>query len=193
VVKRTLYDGQIFDISLPNCADLHITKTCTLQRAKQIQQIQPIQPFPTNSTLPNKFCIFAPDFSTPSMLLPPKNRLLLPFIWFLAITWLSTKGGVSLPGFSLIGTDKLAHAAAYALLSWLLAYAYQSRKFVILRNISVFSFVYGAFMEFVQYTFFPNRYFEVDDMLANGIGAILGVLVYRYTSKKLSKHTHTNQ
>jgi len=117
------------------------------------------------------------------MSLPPKNKLLLPFIWFLAITWLSTKGGVSLPGFSLIGTDKLAHAAAYALLSWLLANAYGSREFVVLRNISMFSFVYGAFMEFVQYTFFPNRYFEIDDMLANGIGAILGVWMYRFTRK----------
>jgi VanZ family protein len=114
------------------------------------------------------------------MNLPPKNRLLLPIIWFLTITWLSTKGGISLPGFKLIGTDKLAHAAAYALLSWLLLKAYNSKNTSVYRNVWLFAFVYGAFMEFIQFTFFPNRFFEFDDMLANGIGAGIGVLVYHF-------------
>jgi VanZ family protein len=118
------------------------------------------------------------------MLLPPKERLLLPTLWFLTITWLSTKGGISIPGFRLIATDKLGHAAAYALFAFLLVMAYNPMNNAKLRNIWLFCFVYGAFMEFIQYAFFPNRFFEFDDMLANGIGAAIVVGWYFFKNKK---------
>jgi VanZ family protein len=117
------------------------------------------------------------------MHLPPKERLLLPVIWFLTITWLSTRGGISLPHFSLIGTDKLGHAAAYGLFVWLLLVAYNERGKRYYYGVGIFAFAYGTLMEVVQYLFFPNRYFELDDMMANGFGAILGVVAYHYTSK----------
>ncbi len=78
-----------------------------------------------------------------------------------------------MPSFKLIASDKLGHAAAYGLFVWLLVMAYQPMNNSKLRNIWLFCFVYGAFMEWVQYTFFPNRFFELDDMLANGIGAAI--------------------
>lgn len=108
----------------------------------------------------------------------------MPFIWFLTITWLSTKGGISLPGFSLVGTDKLAHAGAYGLLSWLVLKAYGTASMKLYWLVGGFAFLYGALMEWVQFTWFPNRFFEVDDMLANGIGAAGGVLFFHYVSRK---------
>ena len=103
----------------------------------------------------------------------------------MAITWLSTKGGIPLPGFSLIGTDKLAHASAYALLTFLLLRAFSVHGANLQRQGIVWLFAagYGATMEFVQATWFPNRFFEYDDMLANAIGAGLALLVWRWTKR----------
>lgn len=98
-------------------------------------------------------------------------------IWLICITWLSTKGGVALPGFRLIGADKLAHAAAYGLLAWLVLWAFPQDKLSGLFKVWLFAAGYGAAMEWVQYRFFPNRFFEFDDMLANAIGAFLALVV----------------
>lgn len=108
-------------------------------------------------------------------------------LWWLAITWLSTRGGVPLPGFSLLQTDKLAHAAAYALLVFL---CLSSLKSVSNRHYFLFfllAFCYGAIMEWVQYRFFPNRFYELDDMLANGIGAAASILVFHFWKNRKSK------
>lgn len=99
------------------------------------------------------------------------------FIWLLLITWLSTSPGVSLPGFTLISSDKLAHAAAYAVLTWLLLQGLPNafkRWNRLPRHawLCGFAIAYGALMEFVQATFFPYRVFEFDDMIANAIGAL---------------------
>ena len=112
------------------------------------------------------------------------TALIPALVWLLAITYLSTRGNVQLPKFDLLASDKLAHASAYCLLAWLalsglarvrrplaLPYAY-------CLGIFLFAAGYGALMEVVQYTFFPNRFFEVDDMIANTVGAAIGWLVF---------------
>jgi VanZ family protein len=38
---------------------------------------------------------------------------------------------------------------------------------------------YGAFMEWIQGTFFPNRSFEYDDMIANTAGVFLAIMIFR--------------
>ncbi len=38
---------------------------------------------------------------------------------------------------------------------------------------------YGILMELIQYGFFPNRYFEVQDIIANIIGSLIGLYLYR--------------
>lgn len=104
--------------------------------------------------------------------------------WLLVITLLSTKGNVPLPKFNLIGADKFGHAAAYCLLAWLIllgfTWAVPARRFGFSQALGAFLFAsgYGILMEFVQYTFFPNRFFEYDDMLANCIGAAIGWFVF---------------
>lgn len=94
-------------------------------------------------------------------------------LWLLAITWLSTRGGIPLPGFNLIGTDKLAHAAAYGLLFWTIYRAFPLQNHASALVFWLFASLYGALMEWVQFTYFPNRLFEYDDMLANAIGAFI--------------------
>lgn len=109
---------------------------------------------------------------------------LLAFFWLLAITWLSTRGGISLPGFSLIATDKLAHACSYGLLVWLILLSAKHRSTSLFVGVWAFASLYGAFMEWIQYSYFPNRFFEVDDMLANAIGAALSAAVFAITHRK---------
>lgn len=102
----------------------------------------------------------------------------LTLVWWLAITWLSTRGGVSLPSFNLLQTDKIGHAAAYALLSFLLLTVLSPTSIRKYFYVFVLAFGYGVLMEWVQYRFFPNRFFEVDDMVANGIGATCAIVFF---------------
>lgn len=109
-------------------------------------------------------------------------------LWLLVITGLSVMPGVQLPSFQLFAADKLAHAFVYGVLTWLLLRAnmrsagtgVNSRNEIIMLCISAF---YGVLMEFVQYTFIPGRFYEVDDMLANAFGCIAGWLCFKIALK----------
>jgi len=103
-------------------------------------------------------------------------------IWLAIITFLSVTSNLPLPKIELFSPDKLGHAAAYAILSWLLLWGIwksQKRNMTSFDKFLVFAFAtaYGAFMEWVQGTYFPNRFFEYDDMLANAAGAFWAVLL----------------
>lgn len=115
-------------------------------------------------------------------------RAFLPALaWLIAITYLSATPAVQLPRFQLFSSDKLAHAAAYALLAWLFAQGLRAnthgRDFSLSQLALVFLLpaLYGAVMEWMQGAFFPNRFFEYDDMLANAVGAAIvsGWLFFR--------------
>ena len=108
-------------------------------------------------------------------------------LWSLVILGLSTMSGISLPEqlWDILAWDKLAHAGVYGLQVMLIYYGFQQyRKAEKLGNqllITGFliSVVYGIGMEVIQYSFFPNRYFEVLDIIANIIGSIIGLFLYR--------------
>ena len=102
--------------------------------------------------------------------------------WLVLLTILSVMPGVPMPKFNLFSMDKLGHAGAYAILTWLIFRGFQAakgRKANWKEGIVIFclSTGYGALMEFVQGTFFPYRFFELDDMLANGFGAFIVAIV----------------
>lgn len=100
------------------------------------------------------------------------------FIWLLIITYLSvTSNRIPVPQFQLLSFDKLAHAAAYGFLVLLLWYGHQGRSDLgRYWGIAVFTAAsaFGAMMEWVQATWFPHRFYELDDMIANVAGAALG-------------------
>lgn len=108
----------------------------------------------------------------------------LAILWWLAITWLSTRGGIPLPGFHLLQTDKLAHAAAYALFAFLLLLSWWPTSKLAYLFLYLIVVGYGAIMEWVQFRFFPNRFFELDDMIANGIGAAGSTLLFYLIAKR---------
>jgi len=97
---------------------------------------------------------------------------------------LSLGNEVQLPqSLSFNGVDKLQHVAAYGTLGVLWAFAIRQNQLAgraapswlwLLGSLCLL----GAGMEYAQYAFFPNRYFEFADMLANGVGAGIGLLVF---------------
>ncbi len=116
-------------------------------------------------------------------------RIWIPaFIWLIVITGLSVMPGVQLPAINFVAPDKLAHAFVYAVFSMLLMRGLRyhlGRKPRIIEAIPyvIFATLWGAFMEWVQYSFFPGRYCEFDDILANMAGAVIPLIFVIFRKK----------
>jgi len=87
--------------------------------------------------------------------------------------------GMSLPGF-----DKVLHLAAYALMGWLacraIAAAGLKRPLARLYLLAaVITIAYGLSDEWHQ-SFVPGRSADGWDLLADALGAVLGVVTYHY-------------
>ncbi|MFK8054525.1 MAG: VanZ family protein [Saprospiraceae bacterium] len=88
--------------------------------------------------------------------------------------------------FDFEGADKIKHALAYATLAvlWLNAFTVgtptgsKKGRYLWLWLWGAL-FLLGVLLEVLQWTLFPNRYFEYADMLANGIGAGIGSLIFK--------------
>lgn len=107
-------------------------------------------------------------------------------LWSLLILFLSSGPGVQLPPsvFDLLEVDKLGHLIFYGILAFLIAYALfkgsSTIRKKILFNALIISSIYGICLEIMQYSFFPNRYFEIWDIIANISGSLLGILIFKY-------------
>lgn len=105
--------------------------------------------------------------------------------WAFFILILSTVGvGMNLPTTwaDIIAWDKLAHAIVYFILTYWLIKGFQANKLPLGKTLlyaAVLASAYGVLMEVVQKSFFPNRYFEVLDIIANIVGVIACVLWIR--------------
>jgi len=76
--------------------------------------------------------------------------------------------------------DKIIHFFLYAICSyfWCLVLRLNHNKMTsIFRSLSI-SFILGTAMEICQFTFTTYRSFEWNDVAANTIGAIIGVLLF---------------
>jgi VanZ family protein len=120
--------------------------------------------------------------------LKPLKAFIPAFAWALLILFLSTLPSVNLPEtiWDLLAPDKLAHAAVYFILTVLIFYGLH-RLDLLSRNTIIFAILissgYGILMEVIQYSFFPNRYFELLDIIANIIGSIGSLLILKYFLK----------
>lgn len=113
------------------------------------------------------------------------HPLLLAFVWSIIILVLSTIGiGVGLPPTwgDLLAWDKLAHAGIYGIFGLLLLFGF-SRNLPIGQAILwslLIGISYGIAMEWIQFSFFPDRYFEYFDILANVVGSLGSVLIFYF-------------
>ncbi len=105
-------------------------------------------------------------------------------LWALIILILSAGPGISLPEewWDLFSPDKFGHLAFYGVLSFLLIYGFFKRKdYSKKKEIQsiILASSFGIAMEVMQYAFFPGRYFEIMDIIANIIGSIIGLVLFR--------------
>ncbi|PCJ63915.1 MAG: hypothetical protein COA58_14890 [Bacteroidetes bacterium] len=85
---------------------------------------------------------------------------------------------------SLIQVDKLIHLILYLLfvLFWALAIPSSKKNTLILLITGV---SYGILIEILQGSMHLGRSYELDDIIANTIGAILGVISIRFVKRKI--------
>ena len=125
----------------------------------------------------------------------PKFVSLLPaIVWFCIIFILLVLPGRDLPKedfLSGIYFDKWVHAGLFGGLVFLFSFPFKktipaNRKFYI--SIVLFAILYGVIMEFVQKYFTVDRDFDVNDMIADAVGAIIGYFFFRLIAKKVVKN-----
>lgn len=110
-------------------------------------------------------------------------------IWGAIILLLSLTPGSNLPSGikDLLSFDKVAHAGAYFLLTALLLWGFYKQGRRLTRRLGwkivLGSSLYGIVMEIMQYAFFPDRYFEVFDIMANIIGSVLSLFILKFFLK----------
>lgn len=119
-------------------------------------------------------------------------RFILPsLIWTALVVILSLvpSSNVSLPDFQFKNVDKVAHFVMYTLLSlfWAIGLKRQD-KFVGFRRYAlqiavIGSFVISVILEFLQEYAVVSRTFEVLDLIANGIGCIFGLVLFKIIYK----------
>jgi VanZ family protein len=108
-------------------------------------------------------------------------------IWAIVILVLSTNAGIQLPE-TILAPDKLGHFFAYGTLTWLIMNGLDRVKVAEWKKFlwsAGLPSVYGILLEFVQWAFFPHRYFEVWDLIANITGAFAAWLLQQYFITKI--------
>jgi len=113
-----------------------------------------------------------------------------PVLVMAAITLASAQPGTSLPSIQFQFSDKLVHAAVFAVLgaAWLHALGWRtSAPFVAVGICTVF----GVLDELHQSTV-PNRFPDFFDGLADTVGAILGVACFSVLRRRQARSKETD-
>lgn len=105
-------------------------------------------------------------------------------LWALFILVLCGLPGDQFEQSKLVNADIAIHIFLYAVLFFLLSVgfvkqsAYRILKEHTLRKVFLITVVYGILVEFLQGTVFIGRSIELSDMVFNGVGAMIGMLVF---------------
>lgn len=116
--------------------------------------------------------------------------------WTLFIFILLSLPGKMLPNenhFSLPQLDKLIHIILFGSFVFLWSFYYSTRRknFNLNRTyfrITIIACLYGYAMELIQKYFIPNRDYDIRDIAADVIGAIVGLLLVRMMVRNSNKH-----
>ena len=89
--------------------------------------------------------------------------------------------------------DKLVHVCLFGSLSFSILVHFEKSKYAILKTIRanayvlIFCILYGIAMEYYQKYYVPSRGFDVNDMLADAVGAIIALpFLYNLRKRNLS-------
>ena len=112
-----------------------------------------------------------------------KLKAWLPVIIYCGIIFTVSSIPIQLPETKISFFDKLLHVAEYAVLGLLIARALKiqglkATQFITILFAAELAFLYGAFDELHQF-FVPGRFASSLDLLADGIGGLIGAgLIY---------------
>ncbi|MFA4991238.1 MAG: VanZ family protein [Candidatus Omnitrophota bacterium] len=106
----------------------------------------------------------------------------LPLYFYAALIFYLSSLSRPLPETNIINFDKFAHAVEYFIFGFLAARALKNSSLQLFRqNFKIiailFAVAYGVSDELHQH-FVPMRQFSVFDMICDGIGGIMGVLIH---------------
>ena len=110
-------------------------------------------------------------------------RFLPALVWGIILAILILAPSDSFPDSKLLSYDKLAHVGVFALLSGLVSFGAHTTTFLGKNKTSktfwtlTISIVYSAGLEGLQ-QFSPGRMTDLYDLIANVVGAIIGVRVF---------------
>jgi VanZ family protein len=113
-------------------------------------------------------------------------------IWTIVIAFLCLVSFNHIPRVGLSNSDKYAHFTFHFVFSglWFLYFSHRKGNF---NKVSTFlmvfllSFFYGVAIEMMQDLFTETRKADVFDVLANAIGALIGLLVIGFNRKYLQR------
>jgi VanZ family protein len=83
---------------------------------------------------------------------------------------------------SWISSDKIGHIIAYSVLAFLIFVGLSKQTTITSAKILItilLCTLYGVLLEFIQYHFYPNRFFEIWDAVANFVGSVIGFLTFK--------------
>jgi VanZ family protein len=111
------------------------------------------------------------------------SPIIFAITWLLVVTILLCIPGTKLPKIKWddkIWLDKWIHILLFLILVlvWCLAYSksvFNNRS--IYTRITILSVIYGIAMEIVQHYFIPFRSLDPGDMIADGLGSIIGYFI----------------
>ncbi len=108
-------------------------------------------------------------------------------LWSFVIIILSILPGKTMNSFSfsdLWNIDKLGHLLVYGIHTILLLQGFRqlNKEILIGHCISalLLSVLLGFSIEIIQDSFFPDRHFDILDLIANIIGSIVGLIIYNF-------------
>ena len=107
---------------------------------------------------------------------------LLFTIGVVLVTILALIPGPSIPPV-FVFWDKAQHSLAYMVLSITGYFAFPQR----IRLVSIGLLIHGAFIEIMQMVFTTTRFGDVFDWLADGVGILIGIIVYVLLVHKSNK------
>jgi len=114
-------------------------------------------------------------------------------LWSLFLIFLSGfAGAINFPEslWDLISTDKAAHFVVYGIYAFLCLKAFELSGMdtnIVRFGIVIWCSFYGFLMETFQYYFFPGRYFEFLDNVANISGVLVGLILFILIKNKFSQ------
>ena len=88
------------------------------------------------------------------------------------------------PTFKLLEIDKLIHFLIYSIFIIVWGLNIELNKIKIIKLV-IYSILLGLFLEILQHALTFGRYFDLGDIIANSVGAIIGIIILLFYKKKL--------